>query len=131
MLLDDVVRPPYIDPDVTARPQLWMGGAGSVSPLHYDGSPNLLTQVCGRKHVVLFPPDQTKYLYPFDRSSKVPHMSRVDVDAPDLTSFPNYAYAKPIEIVLEEGQMLFMPALWWHHVTSLDDTISVNFWWNP
>jgi hypothetical protein len=36
-----------------------------------------------------------------------------------------------VEVVLEPGEVLFMPAFWWHHVMALDPAISMNYWWCP
>jgi Cupin-like domain len=130
-LLSDIVVPRYVGVGQPARPHFWLSAKGNVSPLHFDLAHNLLTQVIGRKHLRLFGPEQTSLLYPFARTSKIPHMSRVDIDRPDLAAFPKFAQARSVDVQLEEGQMLFMPIFWWHHVTSLDTSASVNFWWAP
>jgi len=31
--------------------------------------------------------------------------------------------------VLKEGEMLYIPSLWWHHIESLEVSFSVFFWW--
>lgn len=36
-----------------------------------------------------------------------------------------------LEATLEPGDILFLPAFWWHNVVSLDASISVNYWWRP
>ena len=41
---------------------LWVGASGGCTPLHYDTTCNLLTQLCGRKRLLLFPPSQTYLL---------------------------------------------------------------------
>jgi [protein]-arginine 3-hydroxylase / protease len=129
-LLQDIVVPRYIG-EAPARAHLWFSPEGNVSPLHFDLAHNLLTQVMGRKRLLLFSPEQTPLLYPHARQSKIPHMSQVDIQHPDLVLFPKFSRARSVEVVLEEGQMLFLPILWWHQVSSLDTTISVNFWWTP
>jgi hypothetical protein len=129
-LLDDIRSPRYTG-SAQPRPHLWVGAKGNVTPLHFDLSHNLLVQVAGRKSLRLFSPEQSGLLYPFPRQSKVPHVSQVDLQHPDLTRFPKFAQARSIEVLLEEGQMIFLPILWWHEVTSLDMAISVNFWWPP
>ena len=30
---------------------------------------------------------------------------------------------------LDAGETLFIPHGWWHHTRSLDDAVSMNFWW--
>lgn len=32
------------------------------------------------------------------------------------------------ETILEEGEVLFIPAYWWHRLTALDNAISLNAW---
>jgi hypothetical protein len=33
-------------------------------------------------------------------------------------------------VELHAGEILFMPAFWWHHVVSEGENVAVNFWWN-
>ncbi|MEC4812263.1 MAG: cupin-like domain-containing protein [Scytonema sp. PMC 1069.18] len=129
-LVQDIEIPDYIEPKLLIITNLWVGTGGNVSPLHHDMSENLLSQVHGRKRILLFAPNQTSLLYPFPAHSKIPHMSQINIDQPDIDKFPKFQKAKYMECVLEPGEMLFIPAFWWHQVYSLDGlNISVNFWW--
>ncbi len=105
----------------------WLGPAGTVSPTHTDPYHNLLAQVVGAKAVRLFPPEQTPCLYP--HRGLMHNNSRVDPKAPDLARFPRFAEAAPLHCVLEEGEVLYIPPLWWHHIESLSVSFSVSFWW--
>lgn len=54
---------------------------------------------------------------------------------PDSNVYPLYSKATKTEIVLEEGEMVFIPAGWWHHVFSEEVgesgvNIAFNFWYN-
>jgi hypothetical protein len=109
---------------------LWFGGAGNLTPLHYDRANNLLAQFHGRKHLTLFDPQQFDLLYPAIDTDR-PHISRANLLAPDDEAFPLLRQAAPMEGVLEPGDVLYMPPYWWHQVHSLDLSISVNFWWLP
>jgi hypothetical protein len=126
------VRPPYLlDPTKrVSAVNWWFGGQGVKSPLHYDTYDNLLSQVVGRKRVTLFPPDSTDDLYPAV-GDNLPHCSRVNVFAPDEAAFPRYASARAarVDVVLEPGNMLFVPSRWWHAAEALDVSASVNVWW--
>jgi len=48
----------------------------------------------------------------------------------DLQKFPLAAKVSFTESVLHPGEMLFIPAKYWHHVRSLDLSFSVSFWWS-
>jgi len=127
-LLPDIIYPPYLG----ARPQdsrIWIGQPGNVTWLHYDAMHNFLCQVRGRKRLVLFPPSDLRNLYPQHFLSPSPHHSQVDIEAADYEKFPRARRAVPVEVTLEQGEMLFLPAGWWHQVYSLEAAISVNFWW--
>ena len=129
-LVPDIEIPDYIDQKLFMITNLWMGTGGNISPLHHDMSENLLSQVCGRKRVLLFAPQQTSRLYPFPAHSKTPHMSQLNIDQLDINKFPKFQKAQCMECLLEPGEMLFIPAFWWHQVYSLDQiNISLNFWW--
>lgn len=133
-LLQDIELPIYCENRLAHESliNLWLGSGGNISPLHFDRGDNILVQVRGSKKFVFFDPWQTPYLYPFPADCQIPHTSQVDIDRPDLTRFPKFPKAKSCECVLEAGEILFIPAFWWHQVYSLDDnkfpTISVNFW---
>lgn len=83
---------------------------------HYDAMDNMLIQLHGEKRVLLFPPSFAGDLYLEGSSSTVR-----DVDAHDHTVFPRFARARraALEVILQPGDVLFIPALWAHHVTAL------------
>lgn len=43
--------------------------------------------------------------------------------------FPGVATLPYQDLVLEPGQMLYIPPGWWHFVRSLSTSFSVSFWW--
>ena len=91
---------------------------------HYDVMDNFLVQVRGRKRAVLFSPEDVTYLYLDGDKSRV-----VDIDQPDLTVYPEFNKATAFESVMEPGDILFIPALWFHNMTSLDFSVAVNVFW--
>lgn len=44
--------------------------------------------------------------------------------------FPGFEYETYVDVILEEGEMLYVPVGWWHYVRSLEVSFSVSFWWN-
>jgi len=47
-----------------------------------------------------------------------------------LTKFPHLRHIHPIEIKVHEGELLYLPALWFHRVTQTKETIGVNYWYD-
>lgn len=127
-LVPEVTRPSWLlDSDVIFNQNLWIGGSGCVSPLHFDLSANFLIQVTGRKRIILFAPHDYQNLYP-GKEVNTEHVSEIDLRDVDHDRFPLFKNAKPIEIVLGPGDLLYLPSRWWHEVHSLDACISVNYW---
>ena len=59
--------------------------------------------------------------------------SSVNIDAPDLQKHFLYRFATPVRVVLQAGDVLFIPAWWHHEVQSVPDAVvglnvAVNFW---
>ena len=119
--------------DNSIAPTLWLGNRATVAP-HYDIHDNIAAVVAGRRRFTLFPPGQTNNLYPgpaLSTPAGVP-VSMVDICQPDLEQFPNYAQAQAAaqQAVLEPGDAIYIPALWWHGVESLEGlNLLVNYWW--
>lgn len=119
---------------------LYVAPGGHRSGLHYDSVDGTLMQLHGAKKLVLFPPSQTYNLYPFPFHIHLRHglklrcwFSQVYPQNPDLQSFPNFqkALQHQHEVVLNRGEVLYIPAGWWHDVTSLGDGMvcAVNRFW--
>lgn len=127
---------PQLSPPAYARgarthPHLWFGSEGNLSPLHYDMANNLFGQLHGRKRFLLFHPDDSERLYPRDARGRHHNLSEVDAERPDLERHPLAAQARPWTCEVGPGDLLFLPAFWWHQVRSLDAGVSVSVWWAP
>jgi hypothetical protein len=115
---------------------LWISEADVNTRPHYDASNNFLVQVVGRKRVRLFAPSDTSNLYPYTikdtifADSPAVHVSQIaDIDLLTSGQFPNVKLIKCFEDILHPGDLLFIPAGWWHEIRALDISISVNFFW--
>jgi LPS sulfotransferase NodH len=123
LLADFTPFPEYLNPVADGRQCfLWFGPAGTVTPLHHDTSNILMAQVAGRKLHRIIPASEWEYVY---NSSGV--FSDVNCEAPDLARHPKFRHAAVIDVILEPGEVLFMPVGWWHHVRALDVSITVSF----
>ncbi|WP_126337457.1 cupin-like domain-containing protein [Legionella spiritensis] len=129
-LMKEIDIPHYVDQERLRHINLWVGQAGNVSPLHFDTNNNVLCEIYGRKKIFIYPPNQMSLLYPYSCFSRAPYVSPVRVTEPDLDKHPKFSQAKPVEIILHPGDILYIPPFWWHQVYNLDLTISVNFWWS-
>jgi hypothetical protein len=114
---------------------IWIGNR-TVASAHYDMSNNLACSLVGRRRFTLFPPGQVRNLYPgpLEPTPGGQVVSMVDFSAPDLERYPAFAEAMAAAQVaeLEPGDVLFYPALWWHHVEALEPfNAMINYWWNP
>lgn len=112
---------------------LWIGNR-THTRTHWDQSQNLACVVAGRRRFTLFPPEQLKNLYvgPLDFTLAGQPISLVDIDAPDLETYPRFTEAlrNAQRAELGRGDALYIPAMWWHDVLSLEDFGSlINFWW--
>jgi hypothetical protein len=114
---------------------IWLGNR-TVAAAHFDESHNLACCMVGRRRFNLFPPQQIHNLYPgpLDPTPGGQVVSIVDFEAPDFTRFPRVreALAAGQTAELSPGDVLFYPALWWHHVEALDAfNAMINYWWRP
>lgn len=104
------------------RVKLWVSGRELTTPLHYDPCETLHWVVKGSKRFTMYPPGlRGMSAYPAD--SKASFVSRRDVDV-DPPNRPEYQF------VLNAGEVLYLPAYWWHQVTSLGlYNVSLNYVW--
>jgi len=121
--------------DGTVEPRIWLGTA-ITTPTHCDEWNNIGCVVSGRRRFTLFPPEQVVNLYigPLDFAPTGAPVSLVRLDEPDFARFPRFrqALASAMTAVLEPGDAIFIPPLWYHNVDSLERfNLMVNYWWNP
>jgi len=119
-------------PDSVA-PRIWLGNRIVVPP-HVDEGDNIGCVVAGRRRFTLFPPEQIANLYigPLEYTPAAAPVSMVDVGNPDFERFPRFrdALAAAEVAELEAGDAIYIPALWWHQVESLDVVnVLINYWW--
>eukprot|EP00501_MAST-03F_sp_TOSAG23-6_P001756 GSMAST32.ASY1.ANO1.1833.1 assembled CDS len=116
-------------------PSIWMGGNGSTTQAHYDVSNNILTQIFGKKRFRLWGPDAHLSLRVFpDAHPRARKAQRIIPNKYDgyrsrRNSSERYELPLPppvLDVVLEPGDCILIPAFWFHHVEALEESISVN-----
>jgi hypothetical protein len=125
----DVPPPNYLRARAVQNAKMWIGPAGIVSSMHRDLADNLHAQVYGRKRFILVAPRQNACVYPNSFFDSVPNGCRVDIEHPDYARFPRLREVEMFIAELGPGDAIYIPRGWWHHVRTLDLSISVNFWW--
>lgn len=114
-------------------PRIWLSNAATVQT-HLDMSENLACVVCGTRRFTLFPTAQIANLYvgPLDFTLAGQPVSLARLDEPEDARFPKFraALAAACHADLEPGDALYIPYMWWHHVTMNDPlNVLVNYWW--
>ena len=127
----ELERPDLFPRAFLAKPKIYIGPRGSFSPIHRDRAPNITAQIVGRKRWTFYSPEQGEYVYPYPWRHFLGHFSRINTEDKlrDFKRFPLFRRAEPLEAVVEPGDLIYSPAGWWHHVKSLDATISVHIFW--
>ena len=132
-LLRDVGPTPYdhLLRSNRTRACLWASNGEVDSGLHWDENQGgFLTQIVGRKEVLLFPPSDSPRLYP--SQERFHHMeSRLFVrrDLPDLaTKWPLLRHTSPHIAALDPGDMIYIPHKWWHEVWSSNRSLAFSSW---
>lgn len=97
----------------------WMGPQGTLTPFHHDLTNNLLVQVRGRKQVRMVPS------YAVGRMRNTVHCFS-EVQPKDFAQGGSNM-PQMLECEIAAGEAIFLPVGWWHHVTALDQTISMSF----
>lgn len=108
-------------------PRFWIGPARTVTPLHCDYDDNIFAQLWGTKRIFLAPPHHDAFLYTREANPLL-FGSPFDPEAPDFEAFPLARQAALVEIVVEPGDMLYVPAGWYHQVRALSFSLSSNRW---
>jgi hypothetical protein len=106
---------------------IWMASAGNVTGMHYDTEDNINVQLLGRKEIILFPSAQLDELYPRSVWDYQSNFGRVDIASPDLSRYPRFSRATPLHVVLEPGDLIFIPIYWCHQFNTLEASLNVDF----
>ena len=112
----------------------YLGCAGNVTATHFDASENLMLCVYGTKRLWLYPPSDAGCLYPAakqdgSRACAPPFQTFSELPEWLRRTFPRYADARPIEVSLMPGDILYLPACWWHCVEgSHERNMIISYW---
>ena len=126
------------------------GMKGIVQTAHYDGHRNMIAMVKGRKRYIVLPPLSCSNLELFPRGH--PSARHASFDWADHRErqaehrrllLPNnrnnnnnnaknnnepssFCGTPAVDLVLEEGDVLYLPSFWFHYIVSLDKSVQCN-----
>ena len=116
--------------------QVFIGGEGSITPLHNANQCNLFVQTYGEKKWMLYPnyyaaiidPDPVRNVYrgaPFKKES-----GPFDPFDPNYeTPYTLFEYIDSYSVHLKPGDVLWNPPFYWHAVKNVGDSIGVGYRW--
>ncbi|XP_077989152.1 uncharacterized protein LOC144443519 [Glandiceps talaboti] len=106
----------------------WMSSGGTNSSIHEDTDENMLCVIRGSKRTLLISPSYSHDLYADD--ANVLGFSPVPADKVDLEKYPRVMNVRYTVANMEEGDMLYLPQMWWHQVNSgKGRQQAVAMWW--
>lgn len=110
----------------------WLGRKGVRTRLHRDVYHNILAQLDGRKQFTILSPADDRYVYVQSVTASGGNKSPVtNAFNPDIAKYPRFRDASPIQIILEPGDVLYIPPYWWHETVALSHNAMINRWWRP
>jgi hypothetical protein len=123
LLADMTDLPPFLSRDhLPGCVSLWLGPAGTRTPLHHDTSNILFCQIHGQKRLHLCAPWERELL----AGARDMYSDR-DPAAPAGTPSALPGSVRVYEVTLSAGEALFLPVGWWHQVLALTPSISLSF----
>ncbi|KAJ6488547.1 Clavaminate synthase-like protein [Mycena vitilis] len=124
----DLPRPPGCPPPTNDEQLVinaWLGPKGTVSPAHTDPYFNTYIQVAGHKTVWLAPPSCEAGMYATGNTAGVDVFA---ADQDDQPLFGLHVKERCLGIRLGPGDLLYMPALWWHAMRGECGSMSISVW---
>lgn len=113
---------------VRGVPQLFLAPRGTYTPMHCALECNAFVQIYGKKRWILYPSMYMPLMEP-PAARRVYFYSGVRPDHPS-PEFPLAPYAPSVEVVLNPGDVLYVPPFAWHHVENVTDTIAIGYRYN-
>ena len=114
------------DPILTQGIHCRFGMKGVIAENHFDHGRNAIAVMYGQRRYILSHPNQCANVALLPEHHPSARHSAVDYAQPDLQTYPEFANAEGNEVVLQPGQVLFLPAYWFHYIVSLGMNYQCN-----
>lgn len=104
----------------------FMGGAGSITPMHNEYPSVVHAQIQGTKKWTLYSQEERMFLDP-RTERRTYFFSAADPLNVNDKNFPLLKYANKYEVICEPGDILYFPPYTWHYVHNITDSISISY----
>ena len=96
---------------------LIMGSENATTRLSYEVNyRNYFLVTEGSVSLKLSPPKNAKYFHPVKDYELQEYYSNMNPWSPDKTDTSNFSKAKFLDVVLQKGQIIYIPAYWWYSI---------------
>ena len=135
-LADKLKLPDWIDKSRIWSVNLWVGAGNNKTLLHYDPWDGVLMLVEGKKEFILFPETESSKMYQHSaldfkalNQGAVLHSKIRPLDVQERYR-EKFSQARGYRGTISAGEMIYIPAGFWHYVESSDLNIAINFFLN-
>ena len=111
---DELLRPYMVS---SLEYDLIMGSENATTRLSYEVNyRNYFLVTEGSVSLKLSPPKNAKYFHPVKDYELQEYYSNMNPWSPDKTDTSNFSKAKFLDVVLQKGQIIYIPAYWWYSI---------------
>ena len=115
-----------VDPQYQQGIHCRFGMRSIIAEAHFDRSRNSIAMMRGLRRWVLAPLSECSTMYILPKNHPSGRHSEVDWSQPDLESFPEFPKTNVHEVILQPGDILYIPTSYIHYIVSLNVNIQCN-----
>lgn len=105
---------------------LFIGEGDTKTPMHGAISHTAFVQIKGKKRWVICAPNERFFLDPV-AARALYFYTNADINNPIDPEYPLLPYVRKYDVIMDEGDVLWLPSFTWHHVENVTSTIGVAF----
>lgn len=102
------------------------GMKGVLAECHYDAGENYASSVGGLRRWIMLHPKECENLYLIKKPDVSARHSEINWSNPDYEKYPLFKKAMANELILQGGQILYVPSYWFHFIVSLNINFQCN-----
>jgi hypothetical protein len=115
-----------VDPKSQRGIHCRFGMRSIIAEAHFDGSRNAIVSLGGLRRWILTHPKECARLHMYPKGHPSGRHSAADWSNLDLDKFPNMSRAMANEVIVQPGDILYLPTYWIHYIISLNVNFQCN-----